>query len=72
MSIASRAYPIITISLGNNFFRHNAKRVGKVFFVARLPSAPKRTIDENCGCVISGGAGLGRRESSFQFFDPFS
>ena len=63
VSIASRAYPTMTISRGNNFFRHNAKRVGKVFFVARLPSAPKRTIDENCGWSLvaargSGGANL--------------
>ena len=63
VSIASRAYPTMTMSRGNNFFRHNAKRVGKVFFVARLPSAPKRTIDENCGWSLvaargSGGANL--------------
>ena len=63
VSIASRAYPIITISRGNSFFRHSAKRVGKVFFVARLPSAPKRTMLENCGWSLvavrgSGGANL--------------
>ena len=63
VSIASRAYPTMTMSLGNNFFRHSAKRVGKVFLVARLPSAPKRTIEENCGWSLvaaraSGGANL--------------
>ena len=63
VSIASRAYPTMTISRGNNFFRHSAKSVGKVFFVARLPSAPNKTIDENCGWSLvaaraSGGANL--------------
>ena len=51
------------MSRGNNFFRHNANNVGNVFLVARLPSAPNNTIDENCGSSLtvvraSGGANL--------------
>ena len=67
VSIASRAYPTMTISRGSSFFRHSAKRVGKVFFVARLPSAPKRTMLENCGwslVAVRGSGGASRASSS--------
>ena len=55
------------MSRGNNFFRHNANNVGNVFLVARLPSAPNNTIDENCGSsltVVGSMGGASRASSS--------